>query len=296
MQELLRSVGQAKMQLAALLDRLHLEDTSPEAFEVKVALHELQGLLDKLQARHAQLCELMEQSEIDASAHESEVLTRHRRMRSMATQIVIGEEGLRRLLAAELHNGLGQEIALAKMKLSTLRTVAGGEMRAPLSSIEQLVEQADHSLRSITFQISPPSLHDLGLVAALEWLAEDLDQKYGLAVRIEDQGAPVIADERVRVILFRAVRELLINTATHAKVRAATVEVAGLEGLVRVTVEDRGAGFNTVELERHGYGLLGIREQLKFVDGEIRISSSPGQGTKVILTAPAGELAAQPIA
>lgn len=212
--------------------------------------------------------------------------TRHRdRMNAMFAEIVIGEERLRRSLAAELHSGLGQDIALAKLRLSTLRATAVPEMRAPLEAIEELVERADRALATITFQISPPSLHDLGLVAALEWLGEDIHHKYGIAVRIEDEDSPAVHNEITRVFLFRAVRELLINVATHANVGETVVRLSQQNGFVRITVEDAGMGFDTSDLDRRGHGLLGIREQLRYIDGSMQVVSVPGQGTKVTLTA-----------
>ena len=216
-----------------------------------------------------------------------EVEHRDGRMRSMAAEIVIGEERLRRSLAAELHSGLGQYIALAKLKLTMLRGSASADLHEALRGIEQLVEHADRSLRSVTLQISPHSLHDLGLVPALQWLAEDLGGRYGLEVRLDSDDALAVTDERVRVILFRAVRELLVNVSTHAHVGAAVVSLARDGALVRITVQDDGTGFDIADLDRHGHGLLGIREQLKFVGGMLQIESVPGSGTTVTLTAPA---------
>jgi PAS domain S-box-containing protein len=219
-------------------------------------------------------------SERDGAVH-------HDRMRSMATEMVINEERLRRSLATELHNGLGQDIALAKLKLSMLRSSTGVDLHDPLKDIEQLIERVDRSLRSIAFQMSPPSLHDLGLVAALEWLGEDIGRKYGIGVRLEDDDSPGVADGRVRVILFRAVRELLVNAATHAGVSEATVHVDPQGGDVRITVADSGNGFDTADLDQRGYGLFGIGEQLKYVEGSMHIDSCPGRGTTVTLSAPA---------
>lgn len=216
------------------------------------------------------------------------------RMRSMAVELVLGEERLRHTLAAELHSGIGQDLALARMKLAMLRDVATDELRETVSGIEQLVERADHSLRSISFHISPPTLYDLGLVAALQWLAEDIGLTHGLEVRIEDDASPGVADGRVRVILFRAVRELLINTAEHSGVRAATVRLMGHDGRVRITVEDAGRGFDGTLTDHRGHGLLGIREQLRYVDGTLNVASTPGRGTTVTLTAPVAELLALP--
>jgi len=208
------------------------------------------------------------------------------RLRSLAPEIVIAEERLRQSLAAELHNGLGQDIALTKMKLSALRGSSSTDLCDPLTRIEHLVEQADRSLRSITYRLSPPSLHDLGLVPALRWLAEDLGGRYGLDVRIEDEGTPAVADDRIRVILFRAVRELLINTATHAGASEARVWLSSEDSTLRITVADEGAGFDAGEVGLPGYGLLSIREQLRHVGGSMRIDSALGRGTTVMLTAP----------
>ncbi|MFN0007893.1 MAG: PAS domain-containing protein [Planctomycetota bacterium] len=211
---------------------------------------------------------------------------RQERLRSLASEIVVTEERLRQTLAADLQNGLGQDIALAMMKLSALRTVSSLEMSDPLAKIERLMEQADRSLRSITFRISPPALHDLGLVPALQWLAEDIGGRFDLDTRIEDEATPAVTDDRMRVMLFRAVRELLMNTATHARAHAACVHLDSVPGSFRIAVADDGAGFDPARVELGGYGLFGIGEQLKHVGGNMKVDSAPGRGTTVTLTVP----------
>lgn len=207
-------------------------------------------------------------------------------MRGLATESVLREEGLRRALAAELQSGLGQDIALARIQIARLRASAGVEFEEPLSGIERLVEQADHSLRSITFQISPPSLHDLGLAAALEWLAEEMERRFGLVVALEDHGAVAVDDQRVALILFRAVRELLVNVVTHSGVRKATVRLDRIEDTLRVTVKDAGCGFDVSDSDLRGYGLFGIGEQLKWLRGALLVESDPSTGTSVTISAP----------
>ena len=213
------------------------------------------------------------------------------RLRSLASEIVIAEERLRQSLAAELHSGLGQDIALTRLKLSALRGSSSTDLHDSLTRIERLVEQADRSLRSITYQLSPPSLQDLGLVPALRWLAEDLGGLYELDVQIKDDGSPAVTDDRIRVILFRAVRELLINAAMHAGTREARVSLGSQDGTILITVRDEGTGFDAAEVGLRGLGLFGIGEQLRHVGGSMHIESAPGRGTTVALTAP---LAAQP--
>lgn len=210
----------------------------------------------------------------------------HERLRALASETVIAEERMRQSLAAELHNGLGQDIAVAKLRLAELRQSVSSELHDSLKEIEALLEQADRAVRSITFQISPPSLHDLGLVPALQWLAEDLDARWGFSVRIEDAGSPFVADPHIRVILFRAVRELLTNARTHSSASEARVHLGGGEGLVRITVEDEGKGFESVGPSPRGHGLFGVREQVEYVGGGMDLDSSPGRGTRVTLTTP----------
>lgn len=207
------------------------------------------------------------------------------RLRSLASTIVIAEERLRQSLAAELHDSLGQDIVLTRMKLSALRGSSSADLHDPLTLIERLVEQADRSLRSITYRLSPPGLHDLGLVPALQSLGEDIRGRYGLDVRIDDEGSPAVTDDRMRVILFRAVRELLVNTATHAGAREARVCLSSEDGMLRITVADEGAGFDATVVGRQCHGLFGISEQLRHVGGSMHIDSAPGRGTTVALTA-----------
>lgn len=217
------------------------------------------------------------------------------RLSKLSSGIVFEEERLRRSLAAELHSGLGQEIALAKLKLSMLRGTVGVEFRDPLTGIEQLVDRADRSLRSITFQISPPSLHDLGLVAALEWLADDMQERHGLAVTIEDSSSPAVVDEKVRVILFRAVRELLTNVATHAGTGAVTVRLKDAGKFIVISVADAGVGFDAEALDARGYGLFGIGEQLRQIKGSLQVESTVGGGSTITLTAPVGAIVPEPV-
>jgi PAS domain S-box-containing protein len=222
---------------------------------------------------------------------ESVAAQRVESLREFATEATLREERLRRSLAAELQSGLGQDLALAKLYLSRLRERAGAELHEPLRGIEGLVDQADRSLRSITFQITPPSLHDLGLMAALEWMVEDMQRKYGLSVALEDVGAPAVDDERVATIVYRAVRELLVNVATHSGVREAKVRVDRIDDSLRVAVTDAGRGFDALDADLRGYGLFGIDEQLRALQGSMFVESSPTGGTRITLTAP---IAAEP--
>ena len=107
-----------------------------------------------------------------------------------------------------------------------------------------------------------------------------------MSVRIVDEDSTEVTDQGIRVILFRAVRELLVNAATHAHVDDVVVRLEDQGDAIRITVEDLGSGFDTGDLDQHGYGLFGIRQQCEHIQGSIEIESTPGSGTKVTLTVP----------
>jgi len=225
---------------------------------------------------------------------ERDAVLQQERLRCMAAEIVLAEERLRRSLAADLHSGLGQDIALARMRLGLLRPNASTELIQPLKTIEKHLEQADRSVRSITFQLSPPVLHDLGLLEALEWLGEDCLGRYELELHIEDDDAPQVQDDRTRLLLFRAVREILVNASTHAGARTALLRLGRQDERLSITIEHPGIGYSDEKAGEVDDHLFGLREQLKQVNGSIRCESSAERGTRLTLTAPIE--AAQPAA
>ena len=124
-----------------------------------------------------------------------------------------------------------------------------GKLDESLDEIEELIEQANRAARSISFELSPPVLHDLGLEPAVQWLVENIQARYGIEIVLEDDGQPKPADEKTRVILFRSIRELLINAAKHAGARRVHVRLEREKDLR----ERRGRGRRS----RHGAGRRG---------------------------------------
>ncbi len=216
------------------------------------------------------------------------------RLRRLAMEASLVEARERRKLAEDLHDGLGQVLTRANLKLALARQ-GGADPRQTLEEVSALIDQASRSARSATLHLSHPALYELGFVAAAEWLAEDMQAEYGLSLCLTDDGQPKPIHESARVILFRCLREVLINVAKHAQVNEASVRIERREDMVHVTVEDRGVGFD-LELTRAnattgGFGLFSVCERLAYLGGRSEIQSSPGSGTRVILTAPVNEAA-----
>ena len=139
-------------------------------------------------------------------------------------------------------------------------------------------------------------LHELGLETAIEhWLIEQIQKKYKINCELINDVQPLQLDldEETSIILFQAVRELLINVIKHAKAKKVEVSIQQVDDEVRLSIEDDGIGFSTAKLhpsmlnkKTGGFGIFGIRERLEYLGGGLEIKSAPGEGTCVVLTAP----------
>jgi signal transduction histidine kinase len=153
------------------------------------------------------------------------------------------------------------------------------------------VAQANGKLRAMALQLNPPMLDHLGLVPAIQWLADEVHRMYQVQVSIEDDGKPKPLDPVVSATLFRALRELFLNISQHARVELAHVTLSRGKGkTLIVTVSDAGAGFDTHTLaedrDSGGFGLISLRERLGFLGGQVTVLSNPGDGTTVTLKVP----------
>jgi signal transduction histidine kinase len=223
---------------------------------------------------------------------EQELLTYQEQLRSLAAELSLAEERERRRLAAGLHDRIGQALAVCAMKMDVLqRSATSPELAQELRAIGKLTDQALQATQSLTFELSPPILYDLGLEPALDWLAEQMQQQHGLEIRVRDLGGPRPLSEEVRTVLFRAVRELLFNVVKHARAGAATVTMRRTGDGICVEVKDDGMGFDasktsSASRKTGGFGLFNIRERLAHLGGSVTIESKPGCGTLVALIAP----------
>lgn len=229
------------------------------------------------------------ESELRRARDEIDAL-RRAQVESLVSELLLAEERERRRLAVDLHDGLNQTIALARLRLARLDH-PDEAARRELREIVALVDEANHSARSLTFQLSPPVLHDFGFEPALQSLVEDVARTYRIEVSFEGPEDASPLSERIRVLLYRAVRELLINVAKHAGARRTRVAMERGPTALRITVEDDGQAFDPRAVGSRGLGLSAIRERLAHLGGEMRIDSAAGRGTRVTLVAPLERIA-----
>lgn len=209
--------------------------------------------------------------------------------RRMAAELEAAEIRERQQIARDLHDDLAQTLSAAMIRLARLQSHPDPEVARMAAELAGLVGRADQSTRSLAAQLSPPVLYELGLVPALEWLAQQLFNDYELAVEVHDDGEPKPLSDEVASVLFRCVRELLINVAKHAQSKEASVALLVEDGqALAIHVQDGGRGIETPMGGEGGLGLLAVKERLAHLGGTFEIRAIEGGGTDATMRVPLG--------
>jgi signal transduction histidine kinase len=227
---------------------------------------------------------------------EQRVEERTREVRELAADLTMAEQEERTRVSQLLHDDLQQLLYGIQMKMTTAREEEerGHEKARTAGSRAalELLEEAIRKTRQLTLDLSPPTLEGESLVDHLRWLKGQMREIHELDVNVAGEPESDVESRALRVLVFLVVRELLFNVVKHAGTNRATVEVMEEDGVVGVTVRDRGRGFDPSLLgEKNGHedslGLRRIRERIELQGGDVRIDSAPGEGTRVEIRVPA---------
>jgi PAS domain S-box-containing protein len=222
---------------------------------------------------------------------EAEMLEQRRQLRSLTTEMLISEERERRQIAADLHDSIGQILAFSARELASLQKSASSGIAESLQEIWGQLEKAVRQTRTLTFDLSPSVLYDLGFEVAIEDLIEKFSKKQDVRYGFENCKEFKPLTYPMKILLYRSVRELLINISKHAKAKAVKISLTKLNNDICITVEDDGIGIDPSLLKSgaqkpKGFGLFSIRERLAHIGGQLRIESARDKGTKVTMLAP----------
>ena len=235
---------------------------------------------------------LMSKTIIRRKEAEEKINIYQKQLQSLASQLSLAEERERHRIAINLHDNISQILASIKIKLGEIM-----EMKFPvpitnsLKEIYVLTEQTIKYSRTLTSELSPPILYELGFESAVEWLTEETEKRHNIPCRFEDDKQHKPIDNDIRVILFLTVRELLINVVKHAKANKIKISLQKKGNNIQIIVKDDGIGFNLSKIEstlsqKGSFGLFSIRERLNPLGGKLIIKSRFKQGTTAIITAP----------
>jgi PAS domain S-box-containing protein len=207
-------------------------------------------------------------------------------LHALNAQLQSVREEERTRLARELHDELGQALTAIRIDLAALKTAPGREWQS-IDGILSLVDETIRAVRRISSELRPGILDHLGLVAALEWAAEEFQTRTGIECKVSlPETNPAIDPERATA-LFRIFQETLTNIARHAGATEARVGLSLENGHVSLEVRDNGRGISADQLAASGsLGILGMRERTLLLGGEFTIAGDPGSGTTVRVRIP----------
>ena len=216
-------------------------------------------------------------------------------VRSLSAKLDLVEQRERKQLAGELHDYLAQLLVLGHMKVGELkRLTLPPKGDAMVREVERVLHQALNYCRTLIAELNPPVLKEEGLTGGIRSLAIEM-KRYGLEVSIEtDQVDDLAISESAAALVFRSVRELLINTAKHTDIRQASIHMTCANGLLQIVVRDKGGFDLKASAEAHAgdsaisswFGLHTIRERVKTLNGHFDFESAPKEGTRAAIIVP----------
>jgi signal transduction histidine kinase len=241
----------------------------------RLSRDDLAALHAELQASHQETTRLL------ADAQERDALRGE-----LLQRITTAQENERRRIARELHDGTGQTLtglALALRGISRLVTDKPDQAAQRLNELGTMATSSLGELRHLINDLRPPQLDDMGLVAALRWQVENINQRSALCVEFEVNGTPQPLPPEVETMHFRIVQEGLTNVTKHAQAKQARITLNFSDELT-LTVQDNGVGFEPDGVFQNGkprraWGVLGMQERANLINAEMTLESAPNQGT-----------------
>ena len=216
-----------------------------------------------------------------------------RDLQRLSSQLLSAQEEERRSIARELHDEVGQVLTAIKVELAVAQRsveAVGGNVDA-LKDARKITEGALHTVRDLSRLLHPSMLDDLGLPATIEWYLKGFGRRHGVRIELLQDGVDERLPPETEAGIYRIVQEALTNVAKHAQATTCRVFIQRLTNTVLVTIEDDGIGFRPEEVNvpgaSRGIGLVGIRERVTQLRGELRLESGPGKGTRLTVEIPA---------
>jgi PAS domain S-box-containing protein len=234
------------------------------------------------------------QAEIALKENVERIKNYQKKLKKLNIELTLVEEKERRRIAENLHDSLGQTLSLAFMKLSSIVDENhSSNAKKIIIETSNLLDIAISESRSLTYDLSPPILYELGLVPALKWKLEQIEKKHGISIAIYGEDVDLHIQKDFNIFLYRIVSELFTNVIKHANANLVKLEIRKEKEMYYIIVRDNGVGFkkdkNKEVTASGGYGLMSITERMESIKGSFKITSKPGKGTEAEIIIPVGK-------
>ena len=234
--------------------------------------------------------EQLQQEVTERIRAEKELTKSQEQFRELASHLQFIREEERSRIAREIHDELGQALTALKMDVHWLGLRLSTDQRIlmdKIKSMSRIIDTTVQAVRRISSELRPGLLDDLGLSAAIEWQAYEFCSRAGLQCEIRSEPEDIILNQSRSIALFRIFQEALTNIARHAHATRVEVVLQENTDTVEMEVRDNGKGITAEQLAAsRSFGILGIRERVHSLGGELRISSAPDKGTTVHVSLP----------
>ncbi len=213
------------------------------------------------------------------------------KLKNLNSELLLTEEREKKAIAGYLHDGIGQTLSIAHIRLTSL--LSDGlptKTKKTIDETSNLIDSAITDSRLLTYDLSPPILYELGLIPALKWRLNQFNEKTNISTKFisSKKAIDIIGDSRI--LIYRIVCELLVNIMKHAEADFVNVEITHDKNNHYITVVDNGKGFDYKKESRlnqlGGYGLFSIKERLDTIKGELILKSDKKSGTSAKIIVP----------
>lgn len=227
----------------------------------------------------------------DEARCQAQLVRYQERLRALALELSLAAERERRRIAVGLHDDVGQNLAAMQIQVESLRARLGTDAGAALDEMVAVLKATIQTTRTLTFELCPPALYELGIQAALCALADRMRSRYGTPCDFEHDDTSERLPTDTAIVVHVVVRELLHNVVKHARATHVRIGLLRADGHVQVDVADDGVGFVprralSPDAPGPGFGLFSARERLRPIGGTLRVESGPRHGTRVTVRVP----------
>ncbi len=257
----------------------------PEEYRVAILFEDI----TERKENEERIRQLNDQLEKRVEERTSELENRANELQQLALKLSDTEEREQQRIAEILHDDLQQYLVAIRFHLQLVKPKNPSEkIVKKMKFLEELIDDSVQKCRTLSHELSPAVLHQNGFIAALEWLARDMEKKQGLKVELKKTEEAEPDTKSLATLLYRSVRELLFNCVKHSKADKVFVEAVCENNIIKVTVSDEGEGFDPKkakqrDTEEKGFGLFNIEERIKYLGGNLDIKSAPGKGTSIAI-------------
>jgi two-component system sensor histidine kinase UhpB len=213
----------------------------------------------------------------------SERRTTELELRDSKVKLIEAQEQERRRIASELHDDVGQQLALAELRLAEIKSAS--DLKPMLDRLSDQLAEISSEVREISHGLYPSLLQNLGLAPALKKLGREISREKNVSVKLALERVEFVSPA-VSLALYRVAQEALHNIEKHSQARHVTIELSQTSGTLVLRITDDGIGFDAGQVPVAGLGIDSMGERLRSVGGTLRIKSSPNRGTEVLASVP----------